>query len=301
MKIAIFGLGYVGSVSAACFCELGHEVIGVDINSLKVYMINQGKNPVVEPGLQPLIKKYVEQGCLRATEDVREAIEFADVSLVYVGTPSLMNGQLDISHVENVFSQIGAEFSKLNKYHVVALRSSLLPDAFFNELLPKLIQTAKKEIGKDFGIAVYPEFLREGTAIADFFEPPKVVIGEYDERSGDVICELNKEFNAPIFRTDFANAGMVKYVDNSFHALKIGFANEVGRICQRLKIDSHKVMEIFCSDHKLNISIAYLKPGFAFGGSCLPKDVRAISYKAKQLDIEVPLLNHVMQSNDEHI
>lgn len=301
MRIAVFGLGYVGSVSAACFCRLGHEIIGVDTNSLKVKMINNGKSPVLERGLSELIETFVAEGRLRATEDVREAVEFADVSLICVGTPSYATGEISVTHVANALQQLGHQLKNKNKYHVIALRSTLLPDVFVNELLPQLIQSSGKEIGVDYGVALYPEFLREGTAISDFLNPPKVVIGELDQRSGDVIFELNKSIQAPIFRTDLTTAGMVKYVDNCYHALKIVFANEVGRMCQSLKIDSNKVMEVFCSDRKLNISTAYLKPGFAFGGSCLPKDVRAFTYKAKQLDVVVPMLNSLLESNNEHI
>ncbi|MFQ6116149.1 MAG: UDP-glucose dehydrogenase family protein [bacterium] len=300
MKIAIFGLGYVGSVSAACFCKLGHKVIGVDTNKLKVETINQGKCPIIEPGLDDLIAQQVRKGNLLATEDVEEALKFAEVSLVCVGTPALSNGQIDLSHVISVFRQIGEQLLRTQKYHVVALRSTILPDAFVEELLPELIKQAGKPPGQAYGVCIYPEFLREGTAIEDFFNPPKVVIGELDQRAGDLLQDLNKNLNAPLFRCDIPTACMVKYVDNSFHALKVSFANEIGRICKRLDINSQKVMDIFCSDRKLNISEAYLKPAFAFGGSCLPKDVRALTYKAKHLDIEAPVLNNLLLSNDIH-
>lgn len=301
MKLAVFGLGYVGSVSAACFCKLGHEVIGIDVNPDKVQMINDGKSPVIEPALADLISQYAQTGQLRATTSAEEAIDFADISLVCVGTPSLQNGQLNVSHVISVFGQIGEQLKHKKVYHVVALRSTMLPDAFLNEVISKIVQSAGTQPGDSYGICAFPEFLREGTAIKDFFDPPKIVIGEADKRAGDLLEELNQGIEAPLFRCELSTACMVKYVDNSFHALKIDFANEIARICKPLAIDSYKVMEIFCSDEKLNISPAYLKPGFAFGGSCLPKDVRALTYKAKHLDVEVPVLSNLLLSNEIHI
>lgn len=300
MKLAVFGLGYVGSVSAACFCKLGHEVIGIDVNPVKVQMINDGKSPVIEPGLTDLISKFVQKGRLKATTNIEEAIVFADVSLVCVGTPSLANGELNVEHVLSVFRQIGEHLKKTKKYHVVALRSTMLPDAYLEQVIPELIKAAEVELGEKFGVCAFPEFLREGTAIKDFFDPPKIVIGEIDKKSGDLLEELNRGIEAPLFRCELQTACMVKYVDNSFHALKVDFANEIARICKPMAIDSYKVMEIFCSDEKLNISSAYLKPGFAFGGSCLPKDVRALTHKAKHLDVEVPILSNLLRSNEIH-
>lgn len=301
MRIAVFGLGYVGSVSAACYCRLGHEVVGVDSNPLKVQMINEGQSPVIEPGLTESISEYVQAGSLRATASVRDAVRFADLSLICVGTPSLPSGQLDASHVLTVFGQIGEVLRKYHKYHVLALRSTLLPDTFTGTVLPEFMNQSGLTPGKSVGVCVFPEFLREGSAIKDFFDPPKIVIGEMDKKSGDLLEKLNADLQAPVFRCELAVACMVKYVDNSFHALKVNFANEIGRLCKELEIDSYKVMDIFCKDKKLNISTAYLKPGFAFGGSCLPKDVRALTYKAKHLDLELPMLENVVRSNEAHI
>ncbi len=300
MKLAVFGLGYVGSVSAACFCKLGHEVIGIDINPVKVQMINDCQSPVIEPGLTDLITKFVQEGRLRATTNIEEAIAFADISLVCVGTPSLGNGQLNVEHVVSVFGQIGEQLKNKEEYHVVALRSTMLPDAYMEQVIPELIKATGAELGEKFGVCAFPEFLREGTAIKDFFDPPKIVIGEIDKKSGDMLEELNRGIEAPLFRCELQIASMVKYVDNSFHALKVDFANEISRICKPMAIDSYKVMEIFCSDEKLNMSPAYLKPGFAFGGSCLPKDVRALTHKAKHLDVEVPVLSNLLRSNEIH-
>ncbi len=301
MKISIFGLGYVGSVSAGCFANEGHHVIGVDPVQTKVNLINNGKSPVIEKDIGELIERVVQEKRLFATTDTEEAIHRSEISLICVGTPSLSNGRLDLKYVRNVCEEIGSVLKNESDFHVVVIRSTMLPGSMRNVVIPTLEEYSGKQTGKDFGICINPEFLREGTAVYDFYHPPKTVIGETDQRSGDILAKLYSSFDAPLIRTDVDTAEMVKYTDNVWHALKIGFANEIGNLCKALGLDGHKVMNIFCQDRKLNLSPYYLKPGFAFGGSCLPKDVRALVYKGKQLDLELPILNAIMPSNKYQI
>jgi GDP-mannose 6-dehydrogenase len=301
MKISIFGLGYVGAVSAGCLAQDGHEVIGVDPSLPKVAMINQGQTPVIEKGIGEIIAKAVQDGKLRATTEVRTAVEGSEISLICVGTPSQLNGSLDLKYVRGVCEQIGAALRDKKTFHVVVARSTMLPGSMRNVVIPTLEESSGKLSGQDFGVCNNPEFLREGTAVWDFYNPPKTVIGETDARGGDLLARLYEQMQAPMIRTDVETAEMVKYTDNVWHALKVGFANEIGNICKAIGIDGHQVMEIFCHDTKLNLSPYYLKPGFAFGGSCLPKDVRALSYKAKSLDLDVPIINAIMPSNDKQI
>lgn len=301
MKISIFGLGYVGAVSAGCLAEDGHTVIGVDPNTTKIRLINEGKSPIVEEGIGELISKHVAAGRLKATVDVAEAINGSDVSLICVGTPSQLNGSLDLSYVRHVCEEIGAALKSKNDFHVVVVRSTMLPGSVTATVIPTLEQCSGKKDGEGFGVCNNPEFLREGTAVFDYFNPPKTVIGESSSRAGDVLVEIYKNLSAPLIRTDIATAEMVKYTDNVWHALKVSFANEIGVIAKSLNIDGHKVMDIFCQDTKLNISSYYMKPGFAFGGSCLPKDVRALRYKAKTLDLDVPVINSITSSNEAQI
>lgn len=301
MKISIFGLGYVGAVSAGCLARSGHEVIGVDPNETKVDLINNGRTPIIEQDIAEIIRDAVMERRLRATCDVGEGIRSSDVSLICVGTPSLLNGGLDLSHVRRVCEQIGRELRRKTSFHLIVARSTMLPGSMRGMVIPVLEEFSGKRAGVDFGVCNNPEFMREGTAVHDFYHPPKTVIGEVDERSGALLLELYRDIDAPLVRTDVETAEMVKYTDNAWHALKVGFANEIGNICKTLNIDGHKVMDIFCRDTKLNLSPYYLKPGFAFGGSCLPKDVRALLYKSRTADLHLPILNAILPSNERQI
>jgi GDP-mannose 6-dehydrogenase len=298
MNVAIFGLGYVGSVSMACLAREGHNVIGVDINPQKVNMIKMGKPTIIEPGLSQLIEGGVIQGRIKSTNDPSFAIQNSDVSLVCVGTPSKPNGSLETSYAEKVCREIGLELAKKDSYHVIAIRSTILPGTSQERLLPILEEASGKEAGTDFGFCINPEFLREGSAIADFDNPPYTVIGQLDGRSGDVLAHLYRSVDAPIYCVPLGVAEMVKYASNAFHALKIVFANEIGNVCQAYGVDSHEVMDIFAQDTKLNLSPYYLKPGFAFGGSCLGKDLRALLYSARQKDLRIPILESIIPSNE---
>ena len=297
MKLSVFGIGYVGCVSAACFAKAGHDVIGVDVNPTKVEILNSGKSPIVEEGIAELIAEVVKAGGLRATTDSAEAIANSEVSLVCVGTPSNPNGSLDLRYVKRVCEEIGAAIGTKKERHVVVIRSTMLPGTIETVVVPALESYSRKQAGRDFGVCINPEFLREGSSIRDFYAPPFTLIGADDEQTGSAVRSLYAEIDAPVFVTALKTAEMVKYVCNCFHALKVSFANEVGNICKELSIDSHEVMNVFCQDTKLNLSPYYLKPGFAFGGSCLPKDLRAINYKAKELDVEVPVLSAILPSN----
>ena len=301
MKISIFGLGYVGAVSAGCLATDGHEVIGVDPNKTKVDLINQGTTPIIEKDIGEMIAATVKSGHLRATADVRDAVFGSDMSLICVGTPSQLNGNLDLSHVRKVCQEIGAAIREKDSFHVVVARSTMLPGSMRALVIPTLEAASGKVAGVDFGVCNNPEFLREGTAVYDYYHPPKTVIGESDEKAGALLVQLYEKMDAPLVRTDVETAEMVKYTDNTWHAVKVAFANEIGNICKAVGIDGHKVMEIFCQDTKLNLSPYYMKPGFAFGGSCLPKDVRALTYKARSLDLDLPLLNSILPSNQRQV
>ena len=297
MRISIFGIGYVGCVSAACFARAGHEVIGVDVNPTKVDIINSGKSPIVEPEINELIHDVVKAGKLSATTNSAEAIQRSDVSLVCVGTPSKPNGSLNLEHVRQVCREIGAAIGAKSERHTVVIRSTMLPGSIESVAVPALEEDSGKKAGIDFGVCVNPEFLREGTSLKDFYSPPFTLIGADDEKTVSVVRQLYSDIDAPVFTTPIKTAEMVKYVCNCFHALKVSFANEIGNICKALELDSHEVMNVFCADTKLNLSSYYLKPGFAFGGSCLPKDLRAVNYKAKELDVEVPILSAISVTN----
>jgi GDP-mannose 6-dehydrogenase len=301
MKISVMGLGYVGAVSAGCFTNDGHFVIGVDTNNIKVDLISQGKSPIIEEGLEELIRDSVENGLLEATNDLEDAVMRTEMSLVCVGTPSQSNGSLDLRYIRRVCEQIGLAIKEKREFHVVIIRSTMLPGTMKNVVIKTLEESSGLSAGVDFGVCINPEFLREGSAVYDFYNPPKTVIGQIDNRSGDIVSKLYEKIDAPLIKTDLPTAEMVKYTDNVWHALKVGFANEIGNIAKAVGVDSHKVMDIFCKDQKLNLSAYYLKPGFAFGGSCLPKDVRALTYKAKALDLDLPILSSILTSNNQQI
>ncbi len=300
MRIGVFGLGYVGTVSAACLAR-EHEVIGVDPNPMKVDLVNQAKSPIVEKDLDQLIEKAVASGRLRATRSAREAVTQTDLSLVCVGTPSRANGSLDLQYLERVCRDIGEALASDERFHTVVIRSTVLPGTMRDVVIPALEAASGKKAGQGFGICSNPEFLREGTAVHDYDHPPKTVIGRADDMSGEKLVSLYSKLPAPMVVTDVATAEMVKYVDNVWHALKVDFANEIGNICKAVGLDGHQVMEIFCKDTKLNLSPYYMKPGFAFGGSCLPKDVRALTYCAKTLDLDLPVLTSILRSNERQI
>ena len=301
MKISIFGMGYVGTVSAACLAHEGHEVVGVDPVPTKVDLINAGSSPIIEEQIGELVSATVKAGRLRATCDQDQAVRETELSFVCVGTPSQSNGNLDLTYIRRVCEQIGKALRNKPSHHTVVIRSTILPGTMRGIVIPVLEESSGKKAGVDFGVCNNPEFLREGSAVKDFNAPPKTVIGESDRTSGDKLAELYAKLEAPLIRTDLETAEMVKYVDNCWHALKIGFANEIGNFCKSFGIDAHEVMKIFCQDKKLNISPAYLMPGFAFGGSCLPKDLRALAYKAKMHDLELPIMNSILPSNEMQV
>jgi GDP-mannose 6-dehydrogenase len=301
MNISVFGLGYVGTVSAACLARQGNTVIGVDLNRTKVDMINQGVTPIIEKDIGDIIAATVDRGLLRATVDPDDAVRNSDISFICVGTPSLSNGNLDLSHVRNVSEQIGAALGRKRTRHLVVGRSTMLPGSMRSVVFAALEEFSGKRAGVDFSVCYHPEFLREGTAVHDYHNPPKTVIGEHGDGAGDMLLGLYDGINAPVMRTDIETAEIIKYTDNSWHALKVAFANEIGNLCKAVGIDGYEVMELFCRDTKLNLSPYYMKPGFAFGGSCLPKDVRALTYKAKSLDLELPVLNAILPSNRRQV
>ncbi len=301
MRVSIFGLGYVGTVSAGCLAREGHEIIGVDPVRTKVDLINAGRPPIIEKDIDEIIAEAVKAGKLLATDNTIQAIRDTELSFVCVGTPSQINGNLDLTHVRNVCEQIGQALKCKSTRHTVVIRSTILPGTMRQVVIPVLEEMSGKKAGTDFGLCNNPEFLREGTAVKDFNSPSKTVIGELDPASGDILTALYSRLDAPLIRTNIETAEMIKYIDNSWHALKIGFANEIGNLCKSFSIDAHRVMEIFCADKKLNISSAYLTPGFAFGGSCLPKDLRALAYSAKLHDLELPILSSILPSNEMQI
>jgi len=301
MRISVFGLGYVGTVTGACLAELGHSVTGVDINPLKVGLITGGQSPIVEQDIDEIIRKVVGSGKFKTTDKVDTAVRSTDLALICVGTPSRPNGSLELASMRRVSSQIGRALKARRRYFVVVVRSTVLPGTVESVVIPILERQSGKKAGRDFGVCMNPEFLREGSSVHDFYHPPKHVLGELDRRSGDVLLRIYERVDAQVFRVPIKIAEMVKYCDNSFHALKVAYANELGGLCREYGIDSHRVMNIFCSDTKLNISPAYLKPGFAFGGSCLPKDLRAIVSETKRLDLDSPILGSILSSNKAQI
>lgn len=300
-NVSVFGLGYVGSVLLACLADHGHQATGIDVNPLKVDMINAGRSPIIEQGVTELLGKGVQAGRLRATTDVARAVGESEVIFVCVGTPSHPNGSLNLSYVERVCQDIGAALAEKPGYPVIAIRSTMLPGSTEEMVIPALEQASGKKAGRDFGVCFNPEFLREGSSIRDFYDPPYTIIGADDERAAEAIKNLYSMIRAPCMVVPFKVAEMVKYANNAFHALKVTFANEIGDICKMQAIDSHQVMDIFCQDNKLNLSPYYLKPGFAFGGSCLPKDLRALLYHSHRFDLHLPVLESILPSNRQHI
>lgn len=301
VRISVLGLGYVGAVSAGCLAYEGHDVVGVDPVATKVDLINRGQSPIVETDMGEIIAATAKSGRLRATSDPNPAILETELSFVCVGTPSQSNGNLDLRYIRRICEQTGEALKSKNARHTVVIRSTILPGTMRNIVIPILEERSGKKAGLDFGVCNNPEFLREGSAVNDFRCPPKTVIGELDKASGDALATLYQKIDAPLIRTDLETAEMVKYVDNTWHALKIGFANEIGNVCKCVGVDAHEVMKIFCRDQKLNISAAYLLPGFAFGGSCLPKDLRALSYTARMNDLELPILTSILPSNEKQV
>lgn len=299
--VSVFGLGYVGCVTAACLADRGFDVVGVDVSQSKVDLVNAGLATIVEEGIADLVRAGHAAGRLRATTSVSEAVQATSISLVCVGTPSQPNGNLDLSYVERVCSQIGEALRNCNSRHTVVIRSTVFPGTTAKLALPALEKASGKRAGHDFGLSMNPEFLREGTSIKDFYGPPFTVIGADDEETGRAVAQLYEGIEAPLHVVATGVAEMLKYACNAYHGLKVGFANEVGNICKALGVDSHEVMRLFVQDTKLNVSKAYLMPGFAFGGSCLPKDLRAITYRARQLDVATPILSATLESNEEQV
>ncbi len=300
-SISVFGLGYVGTVTAACLAHKGHNVIGVDLSSSKVEAMQSGRSPIVEPNVSDLISQSHAAKHLHATSDSAYAVLNSDISFLCVGTPSLRNGKLDLGHIEPVCRDIGQVLKKKNGFHLIVLRSTVLPGTAETIVVPALEKASGKKLGEDFGVCVNPEFMREGTAVADFLEPAMTVIGVAEPKHSSILREVYQWVPGRIFETSFRSAEMVKYVCNAWHAVKVSFANEIGTLAKELGVDAEAVTEIFTADTKLNISPTYLKPGFAFGGSCLPKDVRALSYRAKELDLNLPLFQSILASNEEHL
>lgn len=301
MKVSIFGLGYVGAVSSGCLAKIGHHVVGVDNHQGKVNHINAGESPIIEDGISELIASVVKESRLLATCDAQEAIAQTELSLVCVGTPGAPNGKLDLSFLASVSREIGEALKTKRTPHTVVVRSTVLPGTVEEQVIPIIEAASGRKLGDGYKVLYNPEFLREGTSIADFFAPPLTLVGANGADSAEILRELYRGVDAPFHVVPIRAAEMLKYSCNAFHALKICFANEVGRVAKRLGADSHLVMEMICQDTKLNISRAYLRPGFAFGGSCLPKDLRALTYRARELDVQVPMLDSIVTSNEVHI
>jgi len=302
MRIAVFGLGYVGCVTGACLARLGHDVYGVDISATKVGMINAGEAPLREKGIERLVAQVVRAGKFRASLDAREAVERAQVSLVCVGTPSRPNGAADVEHVLHAVTEIGAALRRRsNRGHSVAVRSTIPPGTMERVVIPALERSARRKAGAGLRVAFHPEFLREGSSVEDFFHPSRTVIGLHNASGARQWVKLWRPIRAPLYLTSLRVAEMVKYADNAFHALKVAFANEIGALAKQLEIDGREVMRIFADDRKLNLSPRYLRPGFAFGGPCLPKDLRALARLARRHQVETPLIAGVLESNRRHL
>jgi GDP-mannose 6-dehydrogenase len=300
-NVSIFGLGYVGSVTAACFAKQGHTVVGVDLSPAKVHLLDSGRSPIIEKDLDEITAAARKESRLSATTDTRSAVLKTEISLICVGTPGQHNGKLDLSHIQHVCQEIGEVLSDKKEFHWIVIRSTVLPGTTESVAIPALEKASGKRLGEGFAVCYNPEFMREGTAVADFFTPPFTVLGATDPKHLAPLHDLYQGIPGRVFETSIPSAEMVKYACNSFHAVKVGFANEIGTLCKSLGVDARAVVDMFVSDVRLNISPAYLSPGFAFGGSCLPKDLRALTYRAKELDLELPLLASILPSNMVHI
>ena len=300
-SISIFGLGYVGATTAACLASCGHKVIGVDPAALKVQCINAGRSPIVEANVQEMISTASRAGLVSATQEAGDAIADSEISFICVGTPSHRNGRLDLTHIRNVCADIGRSLRSKASVHWIVVRSTVLPGTTESVIIPTIEKESGKKAGRDFLVCFNPEFLREGTAVDDFFNPPFTVVGTDDPLQANPIADVYSFLKAPSYKIPIAAAEMIKYSCNAFHALKIAFANEIGTICTSLGLDPQIVADVFKSDTRLNVSPVYLRPGFAFGGSCLPKDLRALTYRVKELDLKRPLLESILPSNAEHI
>jgi GDP-mannose 6-dehydrogenase len=297
MRISVLGLGYVGTVCAACLADRGYTVVGTDKAAAKVDSIRSGRSPVVEREIDEIVERTVESGRLTATADLTEAVKSTDLSLVCVGTPSRRNGALGLAAIEAVSTEIGQSLRSKRTRHEVVVRSTVLPGTTRNVILPRLIDASGKAPGDAFGLAFNPEFMREGSSVADFNNPSRTIVGALEARSTDAVFALYSHLPGGKIATDIEAAEMVKYVDNTWHALKVAFTNEIAVVASTLGIDSEEVMNIFAEDSRLNISKAYMRPGFAFGGSCLPKDLRALDYLARTRDLELPVIGHILDSN----
>lgn len=300
-SVSVLGLGYVGSVTAACLAHKGNRIIGVDINPVKVQALNSGRSPVLEAQVDEFIDEGRQLGTLTATTETKRAVHDSEISIICVGTPSLRNGKLDTSVIERVCRDIGEALREKTTPHLVVLRSTVLPGTAETVVIPTLEGSTGKSADDDFFVCVNPEFLREGSAVVDFLQPSFTVLGGRKPEHLAPLLDLYTWVSSPVFETSLATAEMVKYACNSFHALKVVFANEIGSLCKSLSVDADEVTKIFTADTRLNISPAYLKPGFSFGGSCLPKDVRALMYRAKEVDMNLPLLASILPSNEEHL
>lgn len=300
-RISVFGLGYVGAVSLACLARDGHEMIGVDIDSGKLDLLRKGQAPIVETGIQELMRAVVRGGSVTVTDSVRDAIDSTDVSFVCVGTPAKQNGSQDLTAITRIAEQIGAQLPVKRSRHLIVIRSTVKPGTVQEVIQPALEASSGMRAGRDFSLCFQPEFLREGTSINDYDNPPLTVVGTDDDYAADLLRSLFGHLPCEFIRTPIRTAEMLKYACNAFHAMKVTFANEIGRISQSSGVDPHEVMKLLCMDRQLNISSAYLRPGFAFGGSCLPKDLKALLYLAKNADVELPMLSGILPSNAAHI
>lgn len=298
MKVSVFGIGYVGAVTSACLAKAGHKVVAVDTSPVKVLCIKQGRSPIVEEGLENLIRETVNTGFLTATTDYEEAVRETDMSLICVGTPSKKNGSLDLQYIETICRQIGQVLKDKDSFHTVVIRSTVVPGTLMNVVKPILEAASGKVAGQDFGLGNNPEFLRESTAIKDYYNPTQIVVGALDDKTAEQILRLYEGLEAPRTVTDVSVSEGVKYVSNSWRANKIGFANEIGNILKRHGVDSHQVMNIIFQDNKINMGPSFLLPGYAFGGSCLPKDVRAIRASANDKGLETPIFDSLLVAND---
>ncbi len=299
--VSIVGLGYVGAVSSACFASMGHTVIGVDIDEHKVDLINKGESPILEHRLDELLAAGHQNGRISATTSIHDAVAQSDITLISVSTPSAADGSCDTTYLEAAVKTIGEALANKDSYHVLVFRSTVPPSTTEELLIPIVEKASGKKRDVDFGTSFNPEFLRESTAIADFYNPPKTVIGTDCDKSAQMVKDLYGNVEGDTVVTQIKTAEFTKYIDNTWHALKVSFGNELGRLCKAMNVDSHDVMNIFCMDTHLNISTTYLMPGFAFGGSCLPKDTRGITHMASELSVELPVISNINNSNKTHI